>query len=98
MMVSQTEIQTLYDKIGFKTTLDEYMIRSTKFRWLTCREDMKHWELWDKKEEHLKKNSRSREREADKISGLRHVDFRRSPSRSRGRGIDNFQRCTETWI
>ena len=43
------EIQTLYDKIGRKISLDEFMIRSTKPRWLTDEEDMEYWKLWDKK-------------------------------------------------
>ena len=30
---SSNEIQTLYDKIGYKTSLDQCMIRSTKTRW-----------------------------------------------------------------
>ena len=87
---SLKKIQTLYDKIGYKTPLDDYMIRSTKIRWLTCKEDMELWELWDKKEECLNNNRRSREREANKIRALRHVEFRRSRSRSRRRSIDNF--------
>ena len=85
------KIQTLYDKIGYKTSLDQYMIRSTKIRWLTCKEDVEHWKLWDKKQEHLNRNGRSREREADNIKALRHVEFRRSRSRSRERSIDNFR-------
>ena len=36
------EIQTLYEEIGCKTPTGECMIRSTKIRWLTCREDMEH--------------------------------------------------------
>ena len=36
---SLTEIQTLYDKIGHKTSLEEYLIRSTKGRWLNYEED-----------------------------------------------------------
>ena len=67
------------------------MIRSTKSRWLTCKEDIEHWELWDEGEEYLNRNSRSRERESDKIRALRHVEFRRNPSRFRGRSIDNFR-------
>ena len=58
------------------------MIRSTKIRWSTYREDMENWEFWDKKEECLNRSSRSREREADKIRALRQVEFRRSRSRS----------------
>ena len=58
------------------------MIRSTKIRWLTYKEDMEHLQSWDKKEEYLNRNSRSRVREA--------VEFRRSRSRSRGISIDNF--------
>jgi len=87
------EIQTLYDKIGHKTSLDQYMIRSTKIRWLTYNEDMEYWELWDKKEEYLNRNSRSREREADKIAALRNDRSHRSRSRSRGRSrsMDNFR-------
>ena len=41
---SLNEIQTLYDEIGHETSLDQYVIRSTKTRWLTCKEDMEHWE------------------------------------------------------
>ena len=88
---SLNEIQTLYDKIGHKTSLDECKIRSTKIRWLTYKEDMDYWDVWDKKKEYLNKNSRSREREADKIRALRHVDFQRSRSRSKSRSIDNFR-------
>ena len=67
------------------------MIRSTKVRWLTYEEDMEHWESWDKKKEYLNRTSRSREREADKIRALEHVEFRRCRSRSRGRSIDNVR-------
>ena len=42
-------------KIGYQTSLDEYVIRSTKIRCLTFKEATEHWELWDKKEECLKK-------------------------------------------
>ena len=87
---SLNEIQTLYDKPGHKTSLDQYTLRSTKIRCLTCKEDTKWWDAWHKKEEYLNRNSRSREREADKIRALGHVEFRRSRSRSRGRSIDNF--------
>ena len=31
------------------------MIRSTKIRWLTYKEDAEHWDSWDKKKEYLKK-------------------------------------------
>ena len=58
-MESLKEIQTLYDKIGVKMSLDEYMIRSTKIRWLTYGQDMEQWELWDKKEQYLNRNSSS---------------------------------------
>ena len=81
---SLNEILTLHDKIGYKTSLGEYMSRSTKIRWLTWREDMEHWELWDKEEEYLSRNNRSREREADEIRALRQVEFRRSRSRLQG--------------
>ena len=64
-------IQTLYDKIGHKTPLDQCMIRSTNVGWLTYIEDMEYWELWDKKEECLNETSRSKEREADKIRAIR---------------------------
>ena len=57
---SLNEIQTLYDKIGHKTSLDQCMIRSIKIRLLTFKDDVKYWELWDKKEEVLNGNSRSR--------------------------------------
>ena len=92
-MESLNEIQTLFDNLGFKTTLDQYMIRSTKVRWLTYKEDMEYWQLWDKKEEYLNRNSRSREREADRIRALKHMEFHRSRSRSRSRGrsIDEFR-------
>ena len=40
---------TLFDQIGYKTSLEQYMIRSKKIRWLTYNEDMKYWDLWDKK-------------------------------------------------
>ena len=50
---SLTEIQTLYDETGQETSLVECMIRSTKVRWLTCKEDVKYWELWDEKEEFI---------------------------------------------
>ena len=46
---SLNELQTLYDNVGHETSLDEYMIRSTKVRWLTYEEDMEHCESWDKK-------------------------------------------------
>ena len=39
---------------------------------------MEYWQLCDKKEEYLNRNSRSREREADKIAALRHDGSRRS--------------------
>ena len=39
---SINKIQTLYDKIRHKTSLDQYMIRSTKIKWLTYKEDIKH--------------------------------------------------------
>ena len=67
------------------------MIRSTKIRWLTYKEDAEYWNAWDKKEEYLNRNTRRREAEADKITALRHVDFQRSRSRSRGRSMDNFR-------
>ena len=90
-MKSLNEIQTLQDEIGCKTSLDEYMIRSTKIRWLTYNEDVEHWESWDEKKEYLNENSRSRKRKADKIRALRHAEFPRSRSTSRGRSIDNFR-------
>ena len=43
-MESLNEIQTLFDKIGYKTSLEQHVIRSTKVRWLTYKEDMEHWE------------------------------------------------------
>ena len=43
------------------------MIRSTKVRWLTNEEDVEHWELCDKKEEYVNRNSRSTDREAKNI-------------------------------
>ena len=54
----------------------QYVIRSTKIRWLTYKEDMEHWHLWDEKEECLNRNSRSRE--ADEIKALTPVEFCRS--------------------
>ena len=62
------------------------MIISTKLKWLTHEEDMECWNVRAKKEEYLNRNSRSKEREADKIRALRHVEFQRS----RVRSIDNF--------
>ena len=47
-MESLNEILTLQDKNGYKTLLDEYMIRSTSIRWLTYGEDMEHWDLRNK--------------------------------------------------
>ena len=41
-MESLNKIQTLYDKTGYKTSLDECMIRSKTIRWLTHEEDMEH--------------------------------------------------------
>ena len=82
---SSSEILTLYDKIGHKMPLEQYMIRSKNIRWLTYNEDMAYWDLWDKNEEYLNRNGRSREREADEIGGLRRVGFHISRSRSRGR-------------
>ena len=38
---SLNEIQTLYDEVGCKTSLNQHMIRSTKIRWLTYK-DMEH--------------------------------------------------------
>ena len=95
-MESLNKIQTLYDNIGNKTSLDEFMIRSTKISWLTFKKDVQHWGLCDKKEEYWNKNSRSRERGADKIRALRHVEFRRSRSRSSGRSIDSFEHILAT--
>ena len=63
------------------------MIRSSNVRWLTYREDAKYWEVWDKKEEFMKRHSRSKTREMDRIRSLdrgRDADYR-SRSRSRGR-------------
>ena len=34
------QIETLYKHSGHKTSLDNYMIRSTKIRWLTYKENM----------------------------------------------------------
>ena len=48
---SSSFIQTLHDKIRHKTSLKKYMIRATKIRWLTYKEDLEHCELWDKKKE-----------------------------------------------
>ena len=92
-MDSLNEIQTLFDNSGYKTTLDQHMIRSTNIRWLTYKEDMEYWELWDKKEEYLSRNSRSREREADRFRALNRMEpYRsRSRSRSRGRSMDEFR-------
>ena len=63
------------------------MIRRTKIRWLIYEEDMESWDLCDEEEDHLNRNSRSREREADNIKALRHDEFSRFSSRSRGRSM-----------
>ena len=36
------EIETLYDQSGHKTSLENYIIRSTKVRWLTYEEDVEY--------------------------------------------------------
>ena len=59
-----------YDKIAHKTSLDQYLIRSTKIKRFTSKEVMELWDVRDEKEEYLNGNSRSREREADKIKAL----------------------------
>ena len=63
------------------------MIRSTKVRWLTYKEDMNYWQLWDEKEEFMDRHSRSRAREADRNRALGRGGNYRSRSRSRGRSI-----------
>ena len=59
------------------------------------REDIKYWELWDQKELFMKKHSRSKAREEDRIRSLDRgaVGNHRSRSRSRGRSRidDNFR-------
>ena len=84
-MESFKEIVTLNDQSGHEASLENYMIRSTKVRWLTYKEDMEFWELWDEREEIMDRHSRSRAREVDKNSALAHGGNYRYRSRSSGR-------------
>ena len=59
--------QTSCDGINHETSLDEYMLRSPKFRWLTCKEGMERWKSWDKKQEFINRRSKSRERAEMKL-------------------------------
>ena len=87
---SLEEIKSLYDQCDYNISLADYIIRSTLIRWLSFREDMKYWELWDKKEEFISRNSRSRSRDQDRNKSLnRNNRDDRSRSRSRGRN-DNY--------
>ena len=82
---SMNEIKMRYEQLGLKLSLEDYIIRI--LRWKTYREDMIFWERWDKKEEFIRKNSRSKERDDDRNkSRNRRRDFNyRSRSRSRDR-------------
>ena len=83
---SLDEIQTLYDELGEKISLEVYMVRV--LRWITYREDMRYWKTWDKKEEFIRRNSRSRNRDMDRRRRNRNKDDDNSRSRSRSRSRD----------
>ena len=90
------EIKASYDELDQQLELEDYVVRV--LRWKTYREDLKYWELWDKKEEFIRKNGRSRDREKDRTRSRYRQDDRdnyRSRSRSRSRDrirVDNVQR------
>ena len=82
---SLNEIKALYDELEAKLSLEVYMTRV--LRWTTYREDLRYWETWDKKEEFIKRNSRSKDRNDDRIRS-RNMQKDRSRSRSRDRMDD----------
>ena len=90
------EIKGSYDELDEQLELEVYVVRV--LRWKTYREDLKYWELWDKKEEFIRKNGRNRDREKDRMRSRYRQDDRdnyRSRSRSRSRDrirVDNVQR------
>ena len=81
------ELKALYDNLNYDISFAEFVIRSSLVRWVTYREDMRYWNLWDKKEELMKKHRRSKERERDRRRSLdrRMNDRDKSRSRSRSR-------------
>ena len=64
-MDSFDQMATLSDEIRNKTSLEQSMIRSTKVKSSSYREKMEYWELWDEKEEFMKRSSRIGKRGAE---------------------------------
>ena len=80
------EIQTLYDELDEQLSLEVYMVRV--LRWKTYREDIKYWNIWDRKEEFIRRNSRNKDRRMDR----RNRDENDARSRSRDRGRNDRRR------
>ena len=61
---------TTFNELNFGGPSNEFTIGSSKLRHSTFREDVKCWKIWDEKTEFMKRNNKSRVREADKIKAL----------------------------
>ena len=79
-------LQESYKTIDSSLSFKDYIIRSSKVRWTSFEDDMKFWELYDRKEDFLRKiKEKKGSREIRRDNRSRSSSRSRSRSRSRDR-------------
>ena len=92
------KLKESYKTLGSSLEFKDYIIRSTRVRWTSFEKDMKYWELYDKKEDYLKRITRKQDDDDKDDRNIRRKVRRRSRSRSRSRSRDrnhNYKRRNE---
>ena len=83
------KLKESYKTIGSLLEFKDYVIRSSRVRWTSFENDMKYWELYDKKEEYLKRISKDdKDKDARRI---RRKNKARSRYRSRSRRLLSYR-------
>ena len=67
------KLQESYKTLGSSLSFKDYVSRSSRVRWTSFENDMKYWELYDRKEDYLK---RIKEKRNDNVKETR--DIRRN--------------------